>query len=149
MSNYQLPTEEEKQKAKEIAHQILNNRKKENKKDSISGARYYLFFIAGISLLRTLFLLSNPLDAGVGAFFSLVYFVLAFRAKSKPFSSLLTALIIIVTVSILEALLIEGRPLMFSLFRLIPISILGFGTYYAYKFRQKKKVSNPKILDAE
>ena len=142
----------EKDNAKAIAHEIMNKRKKENKKDFVRFGSYYLFFITGLNFLGTLFnyiSFPNIVSIVIGSMFTLFTLVMAILSIKRPFWPMLITLIIYVFLFLVQLSLLvmyyEGA--LRTVLLLVPIVVLSIGSYNAYKFRKKKKKEHAFIID--
>ncbi len=142
--------DQDKARAKVIAQEILNKRKFEDKKDSVKAASNFIFVVFVFNLLSTLALYA--MEAGVlmltiSGVFTLVLLVLGILSKKSPFVPILIAFSIYLLLTLLEALTLDPGAYMRLLFKFIPLSILGYGTYNAWQTRKNNRQKNPDILD--
>lgn len=141
----------EKEKAKAIAHEIMNKRKKEDKKEHVKAASVYLFVIAGwnfIWLLLTYNFLP-PISKIFIGFFAFLMLGLGIWAQKSPLIPLAIALGIYVFLTLISSLSIDSKNYLTLLSKVIPLGILSYATYNAYKTKEKRKrIDNPDIIDA-
>ena len=101
------PTEEEKEKAKRVAQEILAERKTSKATKSVNIGRNTLFFVGGLNLLMIslfYFLQEIPftIDIGISFVVPIIFIGLGFLAIQRPQPALYMGLSLFVLITILD-----------------------------------------------
>ncbi|GAA4276799.1 zinc ribbon domain-containing protein [Aquimarina mytili] len=125
---------DEKEKAKFHANKVMQKNKGFNDAKKIKSARNTLYWMAGIFLVSGLFLFFTLNDITIlvaNLILVVVYLILAYWSKQKPFAALLSALLLFLMVIALNTVLDPSSLFKGILIKIILLSFLIKGVYSA------------------
>lgn len=151
MANRRTP--EEIQKAKEVAQQVMRDRKRKDGQKNIRRARGTLIFLAILQALVGLYEGFGPsglmwalaIDVGIGAIFLVLYFF----SKTRPVAAFSVALIVYGGIHLLLFAFEPVTLFQGIILKIVVISFLITGLNGARKFPEPIKIKNDELLDDE
>ena len=145
-------TEKEKEsaKAKEIARDIINKRKKSNQKDSVTKASNTIFLAMSVTMILTLQAIYLEADSTIKAILAgvtLTFGILGFLSKKSPLIPLVLAFLLYAIYAVFD-LLLRGFTFVSVAIDLALLFHIGMGVFNAFKIlTNKKKNTNSEIID--
>lgn len=133
----------EDEKSKFVAHQILKKSDISSTKDSVRTARGILFFIAAVNILMSFAMYMNyPFLLVISLCIGMIFLFLAFAAKSKPFISIMSGLILLTLLYVLQILYIPEQMFNGIIWKILFLGGLVYSLISIKKAEKIKKESD-------
>lgn len=122
------------EKTKYHANKVMKKNKHFDADKKVKSARTTLYVIAGITLLTGFFYYAMEQDIAllvVNIVLSIIYGILGYWSSSKPLAALLSALLLFVTIIVINAIVDLTTIYQGIIMKIIVLSYLGKGLYSA------------------
>ncbi len=124
----------EKEQATYHAQKIMKKSKAKDDKKRIESARNTLYWIAGIFFVSGIFLFAISQDNAIlvtNIIIAIIYLILAYFSKEKPFATLLSGLLLYILIITLNAIFDPSTLFSGIIIKIIILSFLIKGVYSA------------------